>query len=66
MTEDQIERLVECRTTSFDKLYMSGRIKIEEYDRKLAYLHRWAVAAYNKRKSDHELKLMLYDYANDA
>lgn len=54
MTEDQIERSAEREMDILDRLFLSGRLTQEQYDREVRELNEWCeeeyLAHYGKRR----------------
>ena len=48
MTENQIERIVESKTDSLDREYLSGKIDSSEYDTRCQEIKTWAETEYSK------------------
>lgn len=49
MTEDQIERAVERKVDSLDRMFMSTDMTQDAYDKAMKDIHAWAEAQYAKR-----------------
>lgn len=54
MTEDQIERKVERYIDHLDRIFMSGRMTQEDYDKGILEIQEWAANAHHERRLSNE------------
>ena len=61
MSESQIERFVEREMDKLDKLFLNGAMSIEQYDKEVASLDRWANRQYDALISIKSIRQMNYN-----
>lgn len=54
MTEDEIERRIERYIDHLDRIFMSGQMTQEDYDKGIREIEEWAAQKGHERRLDNE------------